>query len=113
MVGKEAVKHRAMMMGVATGQMPDVEFIWRIQREERNEECFGHGLKCTRSNCRWRSVCRALDFYDQLRLPIHIATDNRKVSKRRQPRQKPKTFVERVPAPARNLESAVSASSRS
>ncbi|MBN2212201.1 MAG: hypothetical protein JW709_12455 [Sedimentisphaerales bacterium] len=113
MTGKEAIKHRAMMMGVVTGQMPDVELIWQVQREEGNKECFGCGFTCTRTDCRWRSICRALDFYDQARLPIHSVTYTKKASKRRQPRQRVKTFVERAPASARILESAASASSRS
>lgn len=50
-------------MGIATGQMPNVELIWSIQRSEGQKECFGRGLDCTKRQCRWREQCLGMDFY--------------------------------------------------
>lgn len=61
--GKEEVKFRAMKMGIATGDMPDVEFIWSVQRSEGSRECFGQGFGCQERGCCWRAKCMALDFF--------------------------------------------------
>ncbi|MBN2375310.1 MAG: hypothetical protein JXD22_02835 [Sedimentisphaerales bacterium] len=63
MLSKEAIKFRAVKMGIATGEMPDVEFVWSVQRAEGVEECFGQGLTCQQKKCRWRKECVALDFF--------------------------------------------------
>ena len=57
-------------MGIATGDMPDVEFIWAVQRTEDSDVCFGQGNGCTRRNCRWRARCVALDFFADYTLPM-------------------------------------------
>lgn len=58
------------MMGVKTGDMPEVDLIWAIQHNEGSEMCFGQGYQCKNRDCRWRDQCIALDFYDDMRLPI-------------------------------------------
>ena len=103
---KDVIKHRATMMGIKSGKMPDVGFIWAVQRAENISECFGQGLGCQVKNCRWRIQCRALDFYADLSLPI--APEARRVQSR-----PPRTIVECEAAPAEALESNPTASSRS
>ena len=63
MFSAQAIKHQAVMMGIRTGQMPDVEFIWSIQQSEGLEMCFGQGIECNRMDCRWKNQCKALNYY--------------------------------------------------
>ena len=69
MFSTEQIKHRAMMMGILTGEMPDVQFIWSVQTAEGSNPCFGQGQDCKQVDCRWRRKCRALDFYQDATLP--------------------------------------------
>ena len=78
MVSKACVKNQALMMGVATGDMPDVDFVWLKQRAEGGEACFGQSRDCTRRDCRWRAQCVALDFFANTHLAL-VALDSRKV----------------------------------
>ena len=73
MVPRESIKHRAVMMGVATGDMPDVDVIWATQRLEGEKECFGQAIGCSDKGCKWRRHCAALDFYADVRLPVVAA----------------------------------------
>jgi len=57
-----------MKMGIATGDMPDVEFIWSVQRSEGSRECFGQGFGCQERGCSWRDKCVALDFFAEISL---------------------------------------------
>jgi hypothetical protein len=52
-------------MGIATGDMPEVDFIWTVQKAEGNQSCFGQSPGCLSLNCRWRHNCVALDFYEE------------------------------------------------
>ncbi len=63
MIPADVVKYRALKMAVATGMMPEVEFIWSVQRAEGEAMCFGQGLGCGRLDCRWRSWCMGLEEY--------------------------------------------------
>jgi len=62
-LSEEAIKYRAMMMGITTGRMPDVEFIWDVQKADGLKICFGRGQGCSKRDCRWRKECLALDFF--------------------------------------------------
>jgi len=63
MLSRAAIKNKAVLMGIQTGDMPDVEFIWAVQKAEGNDSCFGDGLTCGKRSCRWRKQCLALDFF--------------------------------------------------
>jgi hypothetical protein len=58
---QDGIKYRAVRMGVITGEMPEVEFIWEIQRSEGVRACFGQGYGCKEFGCRWRNECMALE----------------------------------------------------
>lgn len=60
---RESVKYRAVMMGIATGDMPEVELIWATQFAEGCAECFGRGRACRNVGCQWRHHCLALELY--------------------------------------------------
>jgi len=76
MLSKEAIKFRAVRMGVSTGDMPDVDFIWSVQRGEGADECFGQGLTCQNKICCWRKDCKALDFFADLPEPVFVSESN-------------------------------------
>ena len=59
----ESIKHRAIMMGICTGSMPEVEFIWSVQESEGMKPCFGQGRDCQKADCNWRNQCQTLEFY--------------------------------------------------
>ena len=63
MVSVELIKARAWKMAVATGQMPEVEFIWSMQRSQGTPVCFGQGKDCQKKDCRWRCQCMELEEY--------------------------------------------------
>ena len=71
MLSDQSIKHRALMMGIYTGDMPDVDFIWAVQKFEEGKMCFGMGYGCREKDCRWRNKCLALDLYDKIRLPVY------------------------------------------
>jgi hypothetical protein len=58
-----AIRERALRMAIATGEMPEVDFIWTVQKAEGNQACFGHIASCSSSECRWRKHCVALNAY--------------------------------------------------
>ena len=60
---RETVKYRAVMMGIETGDMPEVELIWATQFAEGCVECFGRGRTCRNVQCQWRHYCLALEIY--------------------------------------------------
>jgi hypothetical protein len=64
MLSKEIIHDRALRMGIATGDMPEVDFIWAVQKSEGNQSCFGQSSGCLSLNCRWRNNCVALEFYE-------------------------------------------------
>jgi len=64
------IKHRAILMGICTGQMPDVEFIWSVQRTEGNGPCFGQGRGCRNRECIWRQKCLPLSYFAEITLPV-------------------------------------------
>jgi len=69
-VPPEGIKNRALMMGITTGDMPDVDFIWSVQKSEGKDVCFGQGLNCLSKNCHWYKKCRALDFFADVSFPV-------------------------------------------
>jgi len=90
-------------MGIATGQMPNVELIWSVQRSEGQEECFGRGLDCTKGRCRWREQCLSLDFFARSSLTslLHMSErDGIKASNTDKVRNKGSGYVEREPVSA-------------
>jgi hypothetical protein len=65
---KREVKHRAMVMAVQTGNMPDVDLIWSVQRFEGNRECFGQRGYCwQRKMCKWGGICGQLAEVKEIR----------------------------------------------
>lgn len=87
------------MMGIATGDMPNVDLIWALQQQEGFEACFGSGRHCPARNCHWRKSCLALDFHENIRLPIAPSAKPvpARISHKLPLRVKPKTTL---PAPA-------------
>ena len=75
MISPEAVKFRAVKMGIAIGGMPNVSLIWARQKADGQKACFGQGLTCSNQQCRWRGECRALDFFADR--PISAMMDRR------------------------------------
>ncbi|MBN2212294.1 MAG: hypothetical protein JW709_12930 [Sedimentisphaerales bacterium] len=70
MFNRQQIRQRAYMMGIATGDMPNVDLIWAAQEHEGHQACFGNGRHCAARHCRWRKSCLALDFHADHRLPI-------------------------------------------
>ena len=70
MLSMDDVKHRAILMGICTGQMPDVEFIWSVQRVEGGAACFGQGRGCCNRGCIWRRKCLPLSYFAEVALPV-------------------------------------------
>ena len=68
MLSAETIKHHALLMGIHTGQMPEVEFIWSVQKSEGEEKCFGQGINCRKVDCRWLRECMALNRYTESKL---------------------------------------------
>ena len=69
MLSMNDIKHRAVLMGICTGQMPDVEFIWSVQRIGGNRPCFGQGRGCCSRECAWRRKCLLLSYFAEVALP--------------------------------------------
>jgi hypothetical protein len=65
MITREIIRDQALRMGIATGDMPEVDFIWTAQKAEGNQPCFGQSTGCLSLNCRWRDHCVALDSYTE------------------------------------------------
>ena len=66
---KRDVKNRATLMAIQTGNMPDVELIWSVQRFEGHEECFGQRGYCWRRKaCHWGRACGQLAEVEDNRL---------------------------------------------
>lgn len=66
---KRDVKHRATLMAIQTGNMPDVELIWSVQRFEGHDECFGQRGYCwRRKDCHWGGACGQLAEVEDNRL---------------------------------------------
>jgi len=63
MISRVMIRDRAVRMAIATGDMPEVDLIWAVQKTEGNQPCFGQGLGCAHLDCRWRGKCTALDFH--------------------------------------------------
>ena len=99
-------------MGIATGDMPDVEFIWSVQRSEGSRECFGQGLGCQERGCSWRAKCMALDFFAEISLASLAGWPKPKDKARRRSMSEERSgaaieinrFEERVPVQAGTLE---------
>jgi hypothetical protein len=70
MVAVREIRHRAVMMGIETGEMPDVDLIWARQVLQGTSPCFGQGAECRRYECPLRSRCLALEFFAARRSAI-------------------------------------------
>ena len=70
MVSQEIIRVQALRMGITTGDMPEVDFIWKIQKAEGNQPCFGQIVGCLSLNCRWRDHCVALESYTENTLMV-------------------------------------------
>ena len=70
MFDRREIRHRAYLMGVDTGNMPNVDIIWAFQELEGSQACFGNGRHCSARHCRWRKSCLALDFHADHALPL-------------------------------------------
>ena len=66
MLSVDDIKHRAVLMGICTGQMPDVEFIWSVQRIGGSRPCFGRGRGCCSRECVWRRKCLLLSYFAEV-----------------------------------------------
>ena len=77
MISPEAVKFRAVKMGIATGEMPNVDLIWARQKLDDQDVCFGQGLTCSNQQCRWRGECRALDIFADMPISAFMVRKNR------------------------------------
>jgi hypothetical protein len=73
LLSKQEIRHRAVKMGITTGNMPSVDLIWNIQNIDNHAECFGKGEGCPNQDCQWRSKCLALDLYSQTSLVFEEA----------------------------------------
>ena len=112
MLTEETIKFRAMKMGIATGDMPDVEFIWSVQRSEGSRVCFGQGIDCRENGCSWRAKCLALDFFAEISLSALAGRPKQEEKVRLRPMSGDRSetavklpcFTERVPVQAGTLE---------
>ena len=68
-ISRERIKNRALLMGIRTGVMPEVEHIWSVQEFEGRQVCFGAVLGCDDLGCRWRSQCLELTFMEWQNFP--------------------------------------------
>ena len=99
MRSKLGVKDLAIRMAVRTGDMPDVDFIWKQQETEGNNPCFGHIARCRDKLCRWRKLCVALDFFEDVHLPLAKNSDVQERTPETEPNviiRKTDPFVERA-----------------
>ena len=67
MVAIRQIKHRAVMMAIVTGDMPDIDLIWARQESQGARACFGQGADCSRYECPLRNRCLALEFFADAR----------------------------------------------
>ena len=51
-------------MAIHEGVMPNLDLIWRIQKQEQNAECFGRKPNCSNYACRWHEKCHEFCEYD-------------------------------------------------
>jgi len=103
MISPEAVKFRAVKMGIATGGMPNVDLIWARQKSEGQGVCFGQGRTCLKQQCRWRCECRALDFFAKTPISSLMSRENRaekSLTKSVDPTHNTEYIVAREPEPA-------------
>ena len=66
---EDKTRNCALVMGILTGDMPNVDLIWASQTAEGHLRCFGQGLNCQEVTCPWRSQCLPLDGYTDADLP--------------------------------------------
>ena len=96
-------------MGIATGQMPNVDLIWSVQQAEGRRMCFGQALNCQDRTCRWRGECVALDFFAEIPLVslLHVSKDPKsKITSSTERKPSKGYIVDREPASAGALEPA-------
>ena len=64
MLAKQEIRFRAVKMGIATGNMPNADLMWKIQKMDNHAECFGQGAGCPNEDCQWRSKCLAVGLFE-------------------------------------------------
>ena len=82
MVSRERIKNQAVMMGIETGDMPEVNYIWEVERDEWHETCFGQGLGGVRTACHWRISFLTLSYYIEKGARAEKVNRNRRVPER-------------------------------
>ena len=58
MISKREIKSHAIRMGIATGNMPNMELLWMKQWDDGGSECFGRVPDCMKPDCPWQHPCR-------------------------------------------------------
>ena len=58
MISKREIKDHAIRMGIATGNMPNMELLWMRQSDDGESECFGRVPDCMKPGCSWQHPCR-------------------------------------------------------
>ena len=58
MISKREIKSHATRMGIATGNMPNMELLWMKQWDDGGSECFGRVPDCMKPDCPWQHPCR-------------------------------------------------------
>jgi hypothetical protein len=58
MISKREIKYHATRMGIATGNMPNMELLWMKQSDDGESECFGRVPDCMKPDCSWQHPCR-------------------------------------------------------
>ena len=54
------IREKALRLAVRTGIAPDLDFVWRWQKEEGCEMCFGSFTDTCPLRCRWYGRCKSL-----------------------------------------------------
>jgi len=58
MISKREIKDHAIRMGIATGNMPNMELLWMRQWDDGGSDCFGRVPDCMKPDCPWQHPCR-------------------------------------------------------
>ena len=60
---RKMIRQRALLMAIETGEMPNIDLIWKDQQADRHTPCFGQGHDCHQRDCKWRRQCMTLTNY--------------------------------------------------
>jgi hypothetical protein len=65
MLDFRAANDRAVRFAIQRGEMPNLNIIQALQRQEGYEPCFGRAVEtCTQTRCRWYGSCMELARFD-------------------------------------------------